>query len=488
MVRKTKRRSADHETIHVLVPGREMLSSHHCSALASLFFYALHLAVFFVSKFLQTTWWFLNGTASHLRNIKKGKDYEHSAQLLRIHHRSLPQPCIIHKQRHFITSHVKFVHPEYVLQENVILMTVTEDEAIFGVVPHDENVFDTVKTSFLYDAIFKHSQYLLVMPVTSMIKLAGKVGRPNAKVIWLHSTGRCGSTAMAQVFNNLPESMALSEPFGLLSIIHSFKGRHFGEGTEWKKSRSFVELYTSAVCMILKPIRTPAKVILVKSPPMMSLVDAELLHEHFPEFIQAFLYRNGSDQIYSLYKSLVSLNPVADLTRYGASVLNLHKLSPDFLPVGITYTACEDREMIQWLMDPAQLLKITCFHEYSLSWAWLCGRYKKLISSIDWKDRIVAFRFEHLKSDRQSYLKGFFHYVGIEMTDELMSLTLEALDQDSQQGSSVNRLAVSQRKVVVSQQMIDEVNKYFHYFDVPLWGELMELPNTCNMRAEGKRV
>ena len=455
-------------------------------ALSGLVYYILHLVVFLTVRFFQKIWWVSNGTASHLENVKLGNDYHHSAQLLRVHHRAVPKHAIIHKQRHFITSHVKFVHPEYALQKNAILMTVTEDEAIFCVARENENVFDTVKNPFLFHALFQHAQYLLVMPVTSMIKLAGKVRRPDAKVIWVHGTGRCGSTAIAQMFNKLPESIAFSEPHCLFSIWQAFKGRYFGQGTTWKKSHSFVELYTSAVRMILKPARTPTNIILMKTPPMLSLTDAELLHEHFPEFIQVFLYRNGSDQIYSLYRCLVGHDIVSDLTRFGASVFNLHKLSPELLPLGIMYNTCEDEETQQWLMDPMQLSKMTFFHELSIGWASLCSKYKKLVSSIDWKDRIVAFKFEHLKSNRQSYLEAFFHYVGMEPTDKLMSLTLEALNQDSQQESYISQSIVSQKGVIISQQMIDEANKYFHYFDVPLWGEPMELPNTCNVQSVGK--
>ena len=79
---------------------------------------------------------------------------------------------IVHYRRHFISTHAGFVHPDFALQTHVTLMTVTDKEAIFCVFNKHVNVFNTRKHLFLFNTLFMEAKYLLVMPITSFIKLA----------------------------------------------------------------------------------------------------------------------------------------------------------------------------------------------------------------------------------------------------------------------------------------------------------------------------
>ena len=120
-------------------------------------------------------------------------------------------------RRHFISTHDGLVHPDFALQTHDTLMTVTDKEAIFCVFNKHVNVFNTRKHPFLFNTLFMEAKYLPVMPITSFIKLAEAQGDPKSQVIWIHHTGRCGSTAIAQAFIALPDTVALSAPHCLLS-------------------------------------------------------------------------------------------------------------------------------------------------------------------------------------------------------------------------------------------------------------------------------
>ena len=140
---------------------------------------------------------------------------------------------IVHYRRHFITTHAGFVHPDFALQTHVTLMTVTDKEAICCVSDKHVNVFNTRKHPFLFNTLFMEAKYFLVMPITSFIKLAEAQGDPKSKVIWLHHTGRCGSTAIAQAFNALPDTVALSVPHRLFALRQTYKYKHLFTSVDW---------------------------------------------------------------------------------------------------------------------------------------------------------------------------------------------------------------------------------------------------------------
>lgn len=58
------------------------------------------------------------------------------------------------------------------------------------------------------------------MPIESFLTLADQVGDPVGKLVILSNTGRCGSTLLTQVFEDLPHTVTLSEPEVLMAFTH----------------------------------------------------------------------------------------------------------------------------------------------------------------------------------------------------------------------------------------------------------------------------
>jgi len=152
--------------------------------------YLVHLFIYALWSIAQSIIWWCDGTSEHLHQVHSGKSYEKSAQLLKIHHKGQPKKVVILQQRHFLTSHQKFVHPEYVLQPHITLCSVNEKEAMFLVPADHVDVTETRRYPFLFDSQFKTADYLVVMPLNSLIRLAKDMDEPTMKIIWLHSPGR----------------------------------------------------------------------------------------------------------------------------------------------------------------------------------------------------------------------------------------------------------------------------------------------------------
>ncbi|KAF6033514.1 hypothetical protein EB796_008176 [Bugula neritina] len=171
-----------------------------------LFFkHCIYLVIYSLFRCCQLVSWWLTGVQSHLKSCRNGENYESSAQFLRVWIKSTGKIINVNLRHHFLSTHVRFVHPTYALQKHVTLMTVTDKEAIFSVTNESEDVLNVRNWPFLFLAQLPTAKYLLIMPISSMIKLGEELGDPKAKVIWIYHTGRCGSTAMSQVFNSLPD-------------------------------------------------------------------------------------------------------------------------------------------------------------------------------------------------------------------------------------------------------------------------------------------
>ncbi|KAF6035527.1 hypothetical protein EB796_006160 [Bugula neritina] len=180
--------------------------------------YLIQLTAFEFFKMCQRVWWKLSGVQKHINKCYHDDQYDMSVQCLRVWGKCKPSPLTIPQLHHFLTTHVKFVNPEYALGKHVTLLAVNDKDAIFGVFSPQEDIYNVRKWPFLYIAEFQTAEHILVMPMTSFIRLANKLGDPRSKVIWVHSTGRCGSTALAQAFNSLPDVLAMAEPMCFFSL------------------------------------------------------------------------------------------------------------------------------------------------------------------------------------------------------------------------------------------------------------------------------
>ena len=122
-------------------------------------------------------------------------------------------------QRH-LTLPIKTDHPNYVLQPNVALYATTSTEVSFVETPVDMDIYKSDINPFLYISQFKHCQRVVLMPVTSLHKLANEIGSLSGDVVCLYNTARCSSTIFGQLFEEVSSTVLLSESNAMINLSY----------------------------------------------------------------------------------------------------------------------------------------------------------------------------------------------------------------------------------------------------------------------------
>ncbi len=144
---------------------------------------------------------------------------EKSAQIVNIVWRAKFNIFRVTRKQYFLYYHDKYVRPDYVLQhENVTLLAVEKDYAMFAVTDPKENMYDSSKFPFLFVSQYLETKKLVIMPIRSFHKLADELGDPEVPVAMTAMTTRCGSTLLTQMFNRVPGTRAMSEPWATVNI------------------------------------------------------------------------------------------------------------------------------------------------------------------------------------------------------------------------------------------------------------------------------
>ena len=118
--------------------------------------------------------------------------------------------------------HVRYTHPDAVLASNVTLLNIDEKFAVFAVVDTEskEDVLKNSSGPFMYINQFNLCSELIRMPLESFLQLSEEVGDPKGKLVILSNTGRCGSTLLTKLFEELPNTVSISEPEVLMAFRH----------------------------------------------------------------------------------------------------------------------------------------------------------------------------------------------------------------------------------------------------------------------------
>ncbi|KAF6033515.1 hypothetical protein EB796_008177 [Bugula neritina] len=441
-----------------------------------LFCHCVYLVIYSLFRCCQLVSWWLTGVQSHLKSCRNGNNYESSAQLLRVWFRSSGRAINVNLRHHFLSTHVRFVHPTYALQKNITLMTVTDTEAIFSISDENEDIYDVRKWIFVAASQSVTTKYLLIMPISSMVKLGEELGDPKTKVIWIYHTGRCGSTALCQVFNALPDVVSISEPNCVLSLDQTLKKKALDENKpSWLSSSEYLKIYQNTIRLLLKPYQKEASVFAVKSHGLTTELNLQLIPKLFPDFIGIFMYRNPREQITSLYRVLKGLHPHEE---WNLSIIRHPVLSlilPNIQLSALTLAGCNDPKHLQWLFRKENKILSDEFIFAVIQFAETCFHYKEVVGE---GAPIVAIKYELFQQNKCKFFEAIFHHSGLELTSEREALIDIALSEDSQKGTPLEKSVLAQKKINITTEMIDNANRYLKYYDLPGWGDSLTLPNT----------
>ncbi len=147
------------------------------------------------------------------------------------------------------------MHPRVIFEPRTTLMAVMEDSVLFAECDVDVHSHDT--GPFFYINQFNHVQRLIRIPIHHFLAVMrtegpGHVREEDLNLILLSNVGRCGSTLLTQLFEQLPETVSISEPECLMPFAADpdlFRGKE-KEKEKAAPPRSFTRGEVLKACVL----------------------------------------------------------------------------------------------------------------------------------------------------------------------------------------------------------------------------------------------
>jgi hypothetical protein len=271
---------------------------------------------------------------------------------------------------------------------------------------------DLAKVPFVYQTQYEKAQRLIALPYDSFIQVARELPKVN-DLIMIYMTGRCGSTLLSHVLNELDEVLSLSEPDVATQFVH-LRDEYSTRDTELR------ELLDSTVRVLFKPtaLKTPSICALKLRSEGTQVMD--LFQATFPQAKNLFLYRDAIGWVTSFYRifsrggsseptPLDEVRSVFDLLyKYDATRL------VDCLEEGTTEVSLVQYLTLWWLA----------------TMEWYLAKHTQGFP-------VLATRYGDLNTHREEVLTALFRYCGL--PTEKVRETLGVFAQDSQAGTFLAR-------------------------------------------------
>ncbi len=381
---------------------------------------------------------------SRQERLQAKSGYESSAQIVDVVWRAKESIFKTSRLENFLYKHVRYVHPRYIRDnKNVSLLAVERDYALFCVTDPTTNIYDTTQFPFLLVSQYLEAKQLVILPISSFHKLANEIGDPKVKVTMVNMTARCGSTLLSQLFNLVPGTRSMAEPWAMCNV-HELRSKHTISTEETK------ELLRSAVRIHCKiaPGEELDRIVLKMCP--FNAAQFAYFKELFPDFTYLFNTRHPVPSIKSLEGALKMVGG------------NL------YYKLGITW-----REFIGARMafpyDSKYDSKFSFLSKYfpnvSIIKAATVFYTAVLASYFDHKDIYEhTVLYENLVNNSEEEVKKIFQLCDI--PEKYIPLALKALQRDSQNGMFGG---VGQNKTKqMDKALLDFCDSYMKEVGVPL--------------------
>lgn len=310
----------------------------------------------------------------------------------------------------FSVSEGDEISPETVrANPNISLYCLDEPSkrAIFAELPPE---FDLARVPFVYQTQYEQAQRLIAIPYDSFIHLAHDLPKVE-NLIMIYMTGRCGSTLLSHVLNELDSVLSLSEPDVATQFVH-LRGA-YDEST-------LRELLDCTVRVLFKPTawKTPATAALKLRSEGTQILD--LFQATFPQVRNLFLYRDAVGWVTSFYRVFTQNGP------------------PTLIPIEELRWAFEvlyayDGTHLIDLLEPGTT-EITMVQFLALWWLatmeWYLAKHAQGYP-------VLAARYVDLNAHREEVLTSIFAYCGLPVSK--VKETLGVFARDSQAGTFLAR-------------------------------------------------
>lgn len=327
-------------------------------------------------------------------------------------------------RHHFLLTHDSYEHPDVLKADNVALLSVTETHAIFVQGPPGFNFYGSEQSPFTFIVHFKYAQQVLTIRLDHFLKFAQELGPPKDKnIIFICTTGRCGSTLLTQMMDQIPNTLSMSEP-DFITLLEN------GENPKAKslvRSRSDSDALLQALIYVQCKALNQTKVdnYVIKLRPSIVAI-AHRIARVCPEIKHIFAYRSPEKTVASFINS-VNLFPTwvyrLVFKKYVWKVYaSIKPDEPDL-----------DQFFIEMIQNSMQNYDhVRCWTEIVLSFYLFCKTYKDK-GIVDF----LPVAYEELLVEPEMQINKILKHCSIQ-TSNLKNLLLP-LQNDSQAGSLLSR-------------------------------------------------
>ncbi|ELT98497.1 hypothetical protein CAPTEDRAFT_207591 [Capitella teleta] len=360
-----------------------------------------------------------------------------------------------------LIRHVKYVHPCYVLKDEVSFYCLTKSEAWFVEALEGVEVWKSCFSPFHKIAQLEHAVNVIRMPLQSLYRLTNEMNDIEAKIVFIEFMARSGSTLFLQMFEETEECVTYSEP-------HYFN--HYGR-PEFADEDCRLEAVMKMYC---KPRKLPTTAFVFKSI-LIGKTLSPAVHRLFPQAKFVYIYRNLIPNALSMDK----INKKILFHRVDSAIRNIHptifwrmhKLIMNDMAFPYTENELDIAKKSDWsqgIIMYYYLLKVHAF-------------YLQLQNRND-HPKTPSVKYEHLIKDPNKCLTAVFKHCDLSLA--LVPKALRALHKDSQRGSILAQETLNKREQdprLVAKELLDIVEELAGEMGLnDLWGEFQLGHDVCD--------
>ena len=362
--------------------------------------------------------------------------------------------------------HEAYTHPDILLDPNASLMAIDERFAVFAICDKDINVYSHTVGPFFYINQFNHCAYLVRIPLEFFIRLASHVGDPplKTKFVLLSNTGRCGSTLLTQLFEQMPNTVAISEPEVLMEFSQN---KTFDDIPNAKRNA----LLQSCIRLLFKSAsqskneKDPSEIdsFLIK-PKAHGIFIAQDLNYLYPNIKNLYMYRHPVEyvkSVRSVYKSL--LHPIVrHIMVYAAFDFDLNEFI--LRQFGQNFVV-QNNLYINKLVKALETLDVERNLEERFS-ALFCGNMLSMISmsSSNRINNVHVVSYHELKDNTQADMNRILKHCEMELDNNEVQNEEDCFvtrlpENDSQNNSGLSRSNLKSYQTALKDAEISIVDK-----------------------------
>ena len=301
----------------------------------------------------------------------------------------------------------------------------------------EEDIYNVEKYPFFYNAIYKESRQKIIVPTVPFVELIESQPWPDVHLIFLWSTGRCGSTLLANLFTSFDNFCTISEPD---DIFNTFVNNRIPENSVMYE-KCLVNSLKYHLIQVKK--RYPkTKYVTIKPRSMCFWYISKTPHQIKDKVTHIFMYRDVTPTIKSFQKAFGNYNP--PMNSLVSRVFGIEEMVEQM--IGPLEMALESIPELKETVTEAKTLRKTSVNLMVRmvfgGLPYLLLLYHRLIETGYYQDRLFAVKYERLIADPV----GQFEKIAKRMKSCGFTISqkerdrLEVLSKkDSQENSSISR-------------------------------------------------